>query len=111
MTGTLRINGLTVPPPPHTPTPKKINPVLVGLLSEGSSNVCCVGLLVITVRFIMRRGNVVALLVAFLVSYLQGCFLLRSDVLLFCVVPEVLNTGPGQRDATVLKGKRWHGSM
>lgn len=53
----------------------------------------------------------VALLVAFLVSYLQGCFLLRSDVLLFCVVPEVLNTGPGQRDTTVLKGKRWHGSM
>lgn len=30
---------------------------------------------------------------------LQGSFLLRSDVLLFCVVPEVLNTGPGQRDA------------
>lgn len=42
----------------------------------------------------------------FFLSHLQGSFLLGSDVLLLCVVPELLQTRSGQRDATGGEGKR-----
>lgn len=42
----------------------------------------------------------------FLLSHLQGSFLLGSDVLLLCVVPELLQARSGQRDATGGEGKR-----
>lgn len=51
----------SLPPHPtcrhHHHHQKKKNPVLVGLLSKGSSNLCCVGSVVISVRYIMRREN------------------------------------------------------